>query len=164
MRIWKLYNCQSQCPCAVAREGGRNRGQSLVELALVLPLLLLMLLGAVEFGQLGLTAITVSNAAHAGTIWAQQHPSDFAGMQTAAVNDGSAISSWATITATATGVCTCSNGTVITCSTTSSCASPAYVENYNQIQTQATVEPILTIPGLPRSYTLNGYAIMKVPQ
>jgi len=41
-------------------------GQALVEMALVMPLLILLLFGVIEMGRIGYTYISVSNAARAG--------------------------------------------------------------------------------------------------
>ena len=49
-----------------------DSGQSLIELALTLPLLMLLLLGAVELGQLAYGAINVSNAAKSATQYGAQ--------------------------------------------------------------------------------------------
>ncbi len=43
-----------------------ERGQALLEMALVLPILILLLLGVVELGQVTYSYITVNNAARAG--------------------------------------------------------------------------------------------------
>jgi len=44
----------------------REHGQAIVEMALILPLLLLLLFGVIEMGRIGYAYITVSNAARAG--------------------------------------------------------------------------------------------------
>lgn len=51
---------------------GRDGGQALVELALVLPLLLLLLLAALDLGRLAYLAIEVSNASRAGALYGSQ--------------------------------------------------------------------------------------------
>ena len=43
-----------------------EQGQAIVEMALVLPLLLLLLFGIIEMGQVGYAYVTVSNAARSG--------------------------------------------------------------------------------------------------
>lgn len=43
-----------------------ERGQAIVEMALILPLFLLLILGIVEMGRIGYAYITVNNAARAG--------------------------------------------------------------------------------------------------
>jgi Flp pilus assembly protein TadG len=53
-----------------------ERGQALVEFALVLPVMLLLLLLAVDFGRLFFTHIAVTNAAREGAFYAAEHASD----------------------------------------------------------------------------------------
>jgi Flp pilus assembly protein TadG len=60
------------------RRDDRSRGQSLVELALVTPILLLLLLGAVDLGRLFYAQITVTNAAREGAMVAALTPTSFA--------------------------------------------------------------------------------------
>ncbi len=62
-----------------------------MELALTLPLLLLILLGAAEFARFAWASIVTTNAARAGAQYGAQTnttASDATGMQTAALNDG----------------------------------------------------------------------------
>jgi Flp pilus assembly protein TadG len=56
---------------------GRQRGQALVELALVTPILLLLLLGALDLGRLFYAQITVTNAAREGAMVAALTPGSF---------------------------------------------------------------------------------------
>ncbi len=55
---------------------GSSRGQSVVEFALILPVLLLTMLTAVDFGRLFFTTIQLTNAAREGVNYAAQHPTD----------------------------------------------------------------------------------------
>src|ERR1700742_683559 len=67
-----------------------DTGQGLLELALTLPLLMLILLGAAEFARFAWAAIETANAARAGVQYGAQTQitaSDNVGMQTAALND-----------------------------------------------------------------------------
>jgi Flp pilus assembly protein TadG len=57
----------------------RERGQSLVEFAVILPLLLLIVLGTVDLGMGFKTYIALTNAAREGARWISIHPSDQAG-------------------------------------------------------------------------------------
>ena len=147
-----------------------EQGQSFVELALTLPVLTVILLGAAEFGRLAYAAIEVSNAARAGVAYGSQTlitAADIAGMKNAATNDGSDILTWASVglSATAFQTCKCSNGTAVTCANAgTTCVSPAHVLLYVQVNTQATVDPLFYVYGLPKSYALKGQAIMRVPQ
>jgi hypothetical protein len=54
--------------------GPRSRGQSLVELALVLPVLLLLLLMGLDFGRVFLGWVNLNNAARVAANYASQHP------------------------------------------------------------------------------------------
>jgi Flp pilus assembly protein TadG len=67
------YRCQPACQLA------RERGQSLVEFAVILPLLLLIVLATVDLGMGFKTYIALTNAAREGARWISIHPSDQAG-------------------------------------------------------------------------------------
>ncbi len=139
-----------------------ERGQALLELALTLPLLAVLLLGAAEFGRLAYAAIETSNAARAGVQYgAQNHvtASDYAGMQLASLDDGPNVPG---LSATATHFCSCADGTASTCAS-GDCGGSRIIE-YVQVNTTATVDPLIYVPGLPTTYTLNGQAVMRVWQ
>ncbi|NOX64140.1 MAG: pilus assembly protein [Chloroflexi bacterium] len=57
----------------------RQRGQSLVELALVLPLLTVLLMGVVDLGQGVSTYIVLTHSAREGAYWLSTHPYDVDG-------------------------------------------------------------------------------------
>jgi Flp pilus assembly protein TadG len=144
---------------------GDDAGQSLVELALILPVFVLLILGAVEFGELAYAAIVVSDAARAGVQYGAQSAAtaaDTAGMVAAAMNDGSDVNG---LSATPTSFCSCSNAPATSvpggCSVaaTSCPANGARVLNYVQVNTTATVAPFINWLG---SFTLTGQAIMRV--
>ena len=59
-------------------------GSSLVEVAVFLPVLLLLLIGVVLFGRAYYLANEVAGAAHAGAAYGAQNPTDTTGMQNAA--------------------------------------------------------------------------------
>jgi Flp pilus assembly protein TadG len=144
------------------RSAGKEHGSALVELALLVPMFALMLVGAAEFGRLAYADIEVSNAARAGVAYGSQNhatASDTSGMQTAATQDAPDVTS---ITATASTFCTCSDGTPITCANPSACISPAHVIQYVQVNTSAPVDMGFHYPVFATSYTLNGQAIMRV--
>ena len=54
----------------------KSRGQSLLEFALVLPLLLVLVLGAMDFGRMFYTKIVLTNAAREGANYLSYHTSD----------------------------------------------------------------------------------------
>jgi Flp pilus assembly protein TadG len=142
-------------------------GQGLVELALTLPFLMLILLGAAEFARFGWASIETSNAARAGVQYGAQTnitASDNAGMQTASLNDGVNLSG---LTAASSHTCACSTAPTATgsCGTAlPGCASPAIVLEYVQVNTSSTIRPLFHWPGLPTTFTANGSALMQVAQ
>ena len=68
--------------------------------------------------------------------------------------------------ASAVQACTCSDGTIITCSDAGSkCISPARITMNVQVNTQVSVNTLfLYANGKPRTYTLYGQSIMRVAQ
>ncbi len=142
-------------------------GQALLELALALPIVTMLLIGIAEYGRFAFMDIEVANAAHAGAQYGAQNPvtaSNNTGMQNAATIDGPNVPG---LTATAQHLCACSSGgggalqscTTLVCSGTGNRA----VE-YVQVNTSATVHPMFNYPGISRTLTLTGQAIMRVDQ
>src|SRR5438046_10374196 len=65
----------------------RRRGASFMELAVLLPLLLVLFIGIIDFGRVFYNAMTISHAARAGVQYGAQdniRSGDFAGMRQAA--------------------------------------------------------------------------------
>jgi len=58
------------------RRIAKRKGQALVELALTLPLILLLILGAMDFGRLFYTKLVLTNAAREGANYLAYHPDD----------------------------------------------------------------------------------------
>ena len=144
----------------LSTQSKRDSGQSLVELALCMPMLLVLLAGAVEFSRMAFAAIEVSNAAMAAVQYGAQDPTtaaDTTGIQTAASNDAPDISLGTT---TASTSCICSDGSASTCLSTD-CSTSA-IEKILTVNTQATFTSVIKIPGVPNTFTLHGQAIQKV--
>jgi Flp pilus assembly protein TadG len=126
-------------------------GASFVELAIVLPLFLLMLIPVLDLGRGFYAAIEVASAAHAGVIYGLENPSDTSGMELAAKAGASNLSN---VTATATYGCECSDGT----SSVDLCASiPSCTYNYVTYVDVKVTSPYRTMfgyPGLPSSMNI----------
>jgi Flp pilus assembly protein TadG len=58
-----------------------SRGQSLVETALALPILLMLLLGLVDFGRVYYVTVSLYDAAEEGAVYAASHPDDVEGIR-----------------------------------------------------------------------------------
>lgn len=146
-----------------------EEGSALVELALSLPMLCLMLLGAAEFARLAYTAIEVSNAAHAGALYAASSSSassDTTGISNAATADsGDLGGSNAVSVVSATTACTCSNTayTPTSCSDNQTCyTNNAAMITTVTVTTQATYQPLIRIPGGALSFTMQGQSSQVV--
>jgi Flp pilus assembly protein TadG len=146
-------------------------GQSLVELALILPVFVFLILGAVEFGQLAYAAIEISDAARAGVQYGAQSPAsaaDTAGIVSAAQNDGLNVNQTYGLVVHPTAFCSCSNAPSVPVDTgacpnapTICSANGARVLNYVKVVTSSTVAPLIHYPGFG-GFTLTGQAIMRV--
>jgi Flp pilus assembly protein TadG len=140
-------------------------GTALAEIAIILPMLVLLLVGLVELGRYGNYAILTGNAARAGVQYGAQNlvtAADITGMQNRAVGDAQGVSG---LTATASYYCECADGTAATCSSTDCPTSHRNV--YVQVLTSATVPSLTNYPGLPsilRTITVHGKAVMRVAQ
>lgn len=135
-----------------------DSGQALVELALSMPLLVVILLGAAEFGRLAYAAIQVANAAKAGVQYAahsRANAVNLTSIRSAATTEASDVT---LATPGVTYTCLCSNGTSCSAGT----CSTGNVEQVVTVTTQATFDPLIHVPGLPTSYTIHGSASQKV--
>jgi hypothetical protein len=145
----------------------RETGSAFVELALTLPVFVLLLIGAAEFARFAYVGIEVSNAARAGVAYAAQSrvtasdndPIIRTAIINAALRDGSDVTE---LTAAPNHFCRCSDGSSSTCLPTD-CSGSRIIE-YVQVNTSATVNSLFNYPGLPGSLTLHGQAIMRVGQ
>ena len=62
---------------AARRTRHRSRGQSLVELALLLPVMMMLFAGALDLGRVFYSQITIENAAKEGALEAARNPTSF---------------------------------------------------------------------------------------
>lgn len=157
-------------PSAHASESGN----AIIELAVSLPLFVLLILGTAELANLGWASVELNNAARAGAAYgsisrANSAPSNLGNIQTAAQNEAPQLITDRTHQVTSTQVCSCVSGgtpTTITCdsSALSNCPSPGIIQLAVQVNAHASVTPLFRYPGLPASYTVNAQATMGVLQ
>jgi Flp pilus assembly protein TadG len=136
-----------------------ERGTSLIEFALVLPMLLLLLIGVIEVGRYATFAIIAANAARAGVEYGAQNlrtAKDTTGMQSAALADAQNLSSWATPTAKV--LCSVNGGSLAPCAAPLPANSVYYVE----VQVTGTFSSILNYPLIPKRLPVSGSAVMRV--
>lgn len=107
-------------PISRSRHGLRQRaprslGQSVVEFAMVVPVFLLLLLMAVDFGRLFYTYIQVSNAAREAAAFGATAPTNVAGMQSRAVQEKNSQGQGEVALDPVTTTCANAAGAPITC-------------------------------------------------
>jgi Flp pilus assembly protein TadG len=137
-------------------------GQALAEMAVIAPLLLLLLIGLVEVGRYANFSILVSNAARAGVQYGAQNlvtAADNTGMQNAATADAQNI---AGLTAVATHLCKCADGSASTCLPADCTSSHRLV--YVQVDTTGTLTSLLNFGGVVPSLQVRGHAVMRAAQ
>ncbi len=133
-------------------------GQALVELALILPFMFLLLMGAGEMARLAYAAIEVTHAARAGASYGIQSVDtmgDKAGIQSAAKEDAPDLTG---LTTAETYSYVCSDQSAYDAST-SSCDDGADVLTYLHVTATTQFSPLIGFPGLPTSFTLTGTSI-----
>jgi Flp pilus assembly protein TadG len=136
-----------------------SEGQSLLELAFVLPVLVLLLFGAAEFGRLCYIGIEVTNAAHAAATYGSQNrgtASDNSGITVAATSEGSNLTN---LQVTPQHLCADTYN-----QTPTRCTTAASALEYVQVNTQVTVASLFGAYGFGGNYTLHGTALEMVRQ
>ena len=150
--------------CLARLHERRERGQSLVELAFVVPLLLLLLVGIVEIGRFAFYSIVVSNAARAGAQYGAQSlatAADTAGITAAANNDGQGGTG---LTVTSSQLCGCSGATLSAACPATLCALPNHALVYVRVQVVGAFPSLFRYPGLPASINVTSVEEMRVAQ
>lgn len=142
-------------------------GTALLEFVLALPLLMLLLLGAVEIGRYAYFAIQVGNAARAGVQYGAQNgvtALDSSGIVSAAKADGN--TSIAALNVSPTNYCECwdgSSGSSVSCST-ATCPTGSHVVEYVQVTVSGSVDPLFHYPFLPSTLTVSNTATMRIAE
>jgi hypothetical protein len=148
---------------ACTRHRPTERGQSLLEMALILPVLLLLLIAVFEIGRFAYYSIEVTNAARAAVQYGAQSladSKDIVGLRLAALNDAPDVPG---LTVSSTDLCACSEApsAFVACPALGCSGHPVV---FIQVDTSASVTPLFHYPGLPTSLTANGRATMRVAQ
>jgi Flp pilus assembly protein TadG len=133
-------------------------GGALVETALTLPLLVLMILGAVEFSRVAYASLEVVSAARAGVSYGAQTggtAADLQGITYAAQHDAANVTTLQVVSATSSYAC--SNPSETSTGANTDCPT-SHIEQTLTVVTQATLDPMIHVPGLPTTYTIKGQA------
>ncbi len=149
---------------------GRQSGQSLVELGLLIPFFVLLLLGVIEIGRYAYIAILVGNAARAGAAYGAQSSAtvgDTAGITTAAKNDF-LTNGQSTLNVTSSYTCGCDSAgavTTYTCSNgPSSCSGSQHWVVTLNVTASGSYSPLFNYPGIPKPLALSNTAKVRISQ
>lgn len=139
----------------------RQDGNSLIETALVLPVLLLLLAGAVDIGRAFRAAMIVNATARTGAVYGIHYPTDTAGMELAAKTDTSTL---VTVKPIATYGCECPGGgtsAIASCASEPSCPSGMNSVYYVEVDTSATYTPMIPWPGIASTTLLKAQVRLR---
>jgi len=174
-----------EAPISMASSSRRRSesGQSLLEVALLTPLLLLLVIGLIEVGRYAYIAILVGNAAHAGAAYGAQglaQSADTAGIQQAAIDDfqnnGQSASA---LTVNSWTSCACDNNGTLSMNTNlcSTSSNPSITNTISTCQTggghwvimvscegSGTFSSLFNFPGIPASLTADRTATIRVSE
>jgi Flp pilus assembly protein TadG len=159
-----LFNCRR-----VKHRPGSEAGGSLVEFALLSPLLMLLLFGMVDLGRWLYLDIEVTNAAHAGAQYGSlslTNAHNTAAIQTAAQNDAPDFGTNLTVTSATTSCwCPTAPGTIVTCNSypNNPCTNGTQIVLL-QVHTTGTYTPWISYPPFTSTITIRGYAAIPTGQ
>ena len=143
----------------------REKGQALVELAvMLLPVLLLLTVGIIDYGQVAYYSIEVSDAARAGAQYGSQSLADAANttnIRLAAVNSAQDIGAGQLTVNVPQPSCVCpGSGSV----TGVDCTGPlgCYPLVYLTVTTAYTLSTPISFPGIPATFNLTGTSTLPV--
>ena len=143
-----------------AVRGRAEDGTSITEMAFILPLLLVLTLGAVDFARAFYTGITLSNAAHAGVQYGHQtlgKTGDYTGMEQAADLDAQNLAEG--IAVTSTRFCRCPSGGAVDC--INGICSGSTPEAYVSVTATKTFNTLINYPGIPSTIAMSRTAIFR---
>jgi hypothetical protein len=135
-------------------------GTAIIELAIAIPVLILLALGVADFGRMFFTGITVANAARAAAEYGASsidNSKDTAKINQAGRDEGGDVSG---ILVTSSRFCRCTDGSVPSCDT-GSCAGSYPMEVFVKAYAHKTVNLMLRYPGLPASMTFRDSATFR---
>jgi Flp pilus assembly protein TadG len=145
----------------LARFRVEDRASSLIECALLLPMVIVLLLGSVDFGRAFYVNLEVAAAAEAGALYGVQNPSDTSGMQAAAILDAPDIN---LLSSTATYGTECSDGTMVTSSNLPVPSCSVNAVTYVEVTTSMVYKPYFTYPGMGATWSLASKARLRTTQ
>ena len=158
MRFW--MNCRKSSRADRAASKNRRAGSwrsedgiGAVEFGFIAPILMLLLLGIVDFGMAYWKQMQVRNAANAGAQWSMTNGYDFAGILAVAAS----ATNLSGITVTPSNPCGCATAagvTVYDC--TATCPDNTVPKPYIIVNARICYAPLFTWPALPYCASADG--------
>jgi Flp pilus assembly protein TadG len=138
-----------------------EQGTSLVETAVIVPSLLMVMAGAIDFGRAYYLANEVAGAAQAGAVYGSTNITDTTGMTNAGKYDAPDVSG---LSVSPSWGCECSDGTKssASCSSTPTGCS-ANVVYYATVTASATYTPVFPWKGINGSISISRSSTMRSP-
>jgi Flp pilus assembly protein TadG len=141
-----------------------SQGQSLVEFALVLPILVILLIGAIEVGRAAYYSIEVTNASYSAVEYGSQTPAtagDDNGIIQAALNEAPTLSP-DNVTKSIYYECPDGTATTSVAAATDCAGAGGRFFSYLEVNTQMDLMPLFGFPGFPTVYSLKGNASERI--
>ena len=135
-----------------------SAGGAAVEMAVIFPMLVLLVIGIVDYGRVFYTSVTVANAARAGAEFGSHDPAfsgDTIGMKAFAQLDGQEAGS---LGLSARRYCECAGASA---SCTSLCGGGAAPEVFVEVIASKTLNTLLPYPGLPNQFSITRKATFR---
>jgi Flp pilus assembly protein TadG len=150
---------QTNVKNGIFRLARSERGTSLVEFAIVLPVLCFLLIGMIDFGRAMYFGIVASNAARAGAQYGAQYlwtVNDSAGITSAVAQDAPNMA-W---TVTTQAACSINGSAIVPCPNMGT-AQPNTVY-YVKVHVSGSFPLLVNYPGLPASIPINAENVTRV--
>jgi Flp pilus assembly protein TadG len=137
----------------------RESGGALVELAVGIPILLLLAAAVGDYARVYYMSITVASAAKAGVHYGVAYDGDADSMTVSARRDAGTIT---LDTITAGQYCVCPSSGVVACGSTP-CSGSSYglSQVFDTVRVRKDVSLIVRLPGLPAKFTLITTAVLR---
>jgi len=164
LELTTIQSCADKRADTLCRSArwSRQSGQALLEMALLVPFLLILALGIIEIGRLAYYSIEVANAARSAAQYGTQSLADAANTANiiaAAQNDAPDIG--VNLNVTPQVSCGCAANALTTVCPVGGCAYPLV---YLTVTTQYTLNSLFRYPGIPTTFNLTGNSAMPVRQ
>jgi len=133
-------------------------GNVAVEFALIMPMLILVFAGLIDFGRAFYDRMALDTAARSAVQYARKNPSDAQGITTAARRAGG-LPAGVTVDPPRQ-FCECPSGAAVSCGSTCASGEPYLI--LLSVTVRYNFQPLVPYPGLPSPLPLAGSAVIRV--